>query len=555
MYSSAIRRARGTLLVFLLFLAACDSNDVSESDPELVQMSDLLVEETALADGLTLNPSGRTPLAAHLAIDARVPVSVDLEVLGERPLTRSFDDVVTAHSLPLLGLYADRENRVVIRLTDPEERRYAVDTLAITTPPLPDTFPNIEIQTSVESMMEPGWNLSSLAVSNDGSFLSYPIIFDQDGAIRWYLDLSEFGELSILTRRLENGHFAHGVGPSIYEYDLLGNEVNRLTIAGYRFHHDFVEKPDGNLIVAVDKEGVGSVEDHVVEIDRLTGAVLREWDLRQILDVDRFDLVESAYDWFHMNSVWYLPEEDALILSGRNQGVVKVDGNNNLVWILAPHRGWSAAGLDGQGHDTRDFLLSALGQDGSQLSEDVQLGTAVSSEFDWAWGQHAAMTLGNGNLYLFDNGFQRRFGDSPLYSRGVEYEIDEDAMTVRQVWEYGEQRGPEFYSSIISDVDITPEQKNRIIMPGFISNGSSSHAYMTEVTHPGNMVVFDARFDFKVVNGSGAGWGQIDIVYRSERLHIYPEGLGSAETVRPEDAAPGKYDGYRLTRPDARRTL
>ena len=70
------------------------------------------------------------------------------------------------------------------------------------------------------------------------------------------------------------------------------------------------------------------------------------------------------------------------------------------------------------------------------------------------------MILPNGNLFVFDNGRKRNFSGDPLtadssdYSRGVEYAINEVAMTVTQVWQYGKERGSAFYSPIISDVDV-----------------------------------------------------------------------------------------------------
>ena len=59
---------------------------------------------------------------------------------------------------------------------------------------------------------------------------------------------------------------------------------------------------------------------------------------------------------------------------------------------------------------------------------------------------HEVATPGQELLVLFDNGNYKAspFDGNPTvpddenFSRGVEYEIDEEAMEVRQVWEYGE---------------------------------------------------------------------------------------------------------------------
>ncbi len=130
------------------------------------------------------------------------------------------------------------------------------------------------------------------------------------------------------------------------------------------------------------------------------------------------------------------------------------------------------------------------------------------------------MLLPNGNLFVFDNGLNRRFGGPPSFSRGVEYEIDSEAMTVRQVWAFGGERGVEYYSPI-SDVDHLSATSNRLIMPGIIF-GESPSAFVTEVTEAGE-VIFDAEVRFRNSLGTGMfSWGQFDLVYRSERIALYP---------------------------------
>lgn len=174
-------------------------------------------------------------------------------------------------------------------------------------------------------------------------------MFDANGEIRWYLDLSWFEVTGYKLQRLKNGNFIVAFGPTAYEYDMVGRQVRRWNFPGYAFHHDLIEKPDGNLIVAVNKQGKGTIEDHVIEVSRTTGAIVREWDLRQVLDVQRRAFLGSDTDWFHMNSVWYDQRDNSIIVSGRHQGVAKLSADNKLVWILAPHLGWRRAGNDATG--------------------------------------------------------------------------------------------------------------------------------------------------------------------------------------------------------------
>lgn len=473
---------------------------------------------------VTPDPSGVGPLAAQLDFTAMAAVSVTLTVLGAEPLEHRVG-ATTTHSIPILGLYPATLNRVEVRL-DEGVTRFAIDTVEIQTGPLPEFFPTIDVTVADRARMEPGWNLSSLSIGNAGVFESYPIMFDGNGDIRWYLDLSDLGGIVFAVEPLANGNLVTGRGANVYELDRLGHQVRVYPIPGYGFHHEVIEKPDGNLIVAVNKNGSGTREDHVIELDRGSGAVVREWDLREILDVDRFDYQEDPVDWFHMNSIWLDQSDGGLIMSGRNQtAIVKMDEGGELVWILGAHRGWGRAGPDGNGAETSEFLLTAIDADGVPYDDEVQLGNAdAGPEFRWPWGQHAAMILPSGNFFLFDNGRRRRFMfDGPFYSRGVEYVVDAAAMTVQQVWQYGEGRGEEFYSAIVSDVDHLPITGNRLILPGFVRIGSPG-AYVTEVTYPDGDVVFEARINHKDQLGQGIGFGQNDITYRSERLTPYPGG-------------------------------
>ena len=65
----------------------------------------------------------------------------------------------------------------------------------------------------------------------------------------------------------------------------------------------------------------------------------------------------------------------------------------------------------------------------------------------------------NGDVFLFDNGTYRakkeenRVQPGDNFSRGVIYRIDTDKMEIEQVWEYGKERGAEFYSPYICNTE------------------------------------------------------------------------------------------------------
>ena len=69
------------------------------------------------------------------------------------------------------------------------------------------------------------------------------------------------------------------------------------------------------------------------------------------------------------------------------------------------------------------------------------------------------MITPEGYVFILDNGNNKSkikeeyVPAEESYTRGVMYKIDTDKMTIEQIWEYGKERGSEFYSPYISDVD------------------------------------------------------------------------------------------------------
>ncbi len=513
------------LLMVLATLTGC------QSDPQTFE------EMLDAPPAIELNPSGRVPLGAILSFETVNEVSVDLTVEGDQPVHRSFPEPARRHELPVLGLYPGRENTISIRLTGADGRTFAGKT-TVTTAPLPAPFPTIEITSLDRERMEPGMHLVDLLIANNGKFLPYTVMFDDSGTIRWFLDMSENEQITYTTYRLENGNWLYLNWIDILEVDDLGRTVSEEQMWGNAGNHEVIEMPGNQLLMGgsakdsyVIRNGqkIPTRFDHAVLWDRDNNQTSHSWDLREVLDVNRSVFppdygMDPATDWFHVNSI--APTADrGVIISGRNQGVVRLTEDNRVRWILAPHRQWGRAGFDGRGEVTSAHLLTAVDSTGTPYPREVQNGSVSVAGFDWPMGQHALNLLPNGHLLLFDNGLRRNFGARGSYSRAVEYAIDEEAGTVRQVWQYGKERGLELYSPVTSDVDVLEETGNRLITSGNVRrDGAAPHAKMVEVTYPGGETVFEANINFKDALGTGAAsWAQFDLVFRGERYPLIPE--------------------------------
>ena len=127
---------------------------------------------------------------------------------------------------------------------------------------------------------------------------------------------------------------------------MLGNVIKNWKFPGYTFHHNVIEKPDGNFILTATKpgsthiNGVATIEDYVIETNRTSGSIVNVWDLKVSLDEYRTALTNNTCDWFHGNGLYYDASDNTIIVSGRTQGVVKLTYDNHVQWILSPHRGW-----------------------------------------------------------------------------------------------------------------------------------------------------------------------------------------------------------------------
>ena len=223
----------------------------------------------------------------------------------------------------------------------------------------------------------------------------------------------------------------------------------------------------------------------------------------------------DSVDWFHANAVTYDPTDDTIIVSGRTQGTVKLTANNEVVWILAPHREWGQAG---NGVDLNTLLLDPLDAQGQVISDLQVLDGAVNHpDFEWSWYQHAPLITPEGNLMLLDNGDNRNYLGNELYSRAVEYKIDETDMTIQQIWQYGKERGAETYSRIVSDVDYIANEDHVIFSPGAVSFNGSLYGKSIEVAYPSGELIFEATIIPPMA------FFDIITLHRTERLTLYPD--------------------------------
>ena len=341
-------------------------------------------------------------------------------------------------------------------------------------------------------------------------------IIDTKGEIRWYMapdpifDFNDIYKAGIMMgfRQNKDGAFTWGYGQRYVKYDLMGREIwNHRLPDGYNdFSHAMDPMQNGHYLVRVassdvkrpDGKHVRTVRDVIIEVDE-NGVVVDEWRLFDILDPYR-DVVLKALDqgavclnidaskagqtmtaeqlaaqdqndqfgdivgsgagrnWAHVNSVDYDPTDDSIIISSRHQSaLIKIGRDHQVKWIMGSPEGWS--------DKFKDKVLTPVDKDGKPIKCE---GSTCEGGFDWSWTQHTGWRIDSKSdknifyLSVFDNGDARGMEQPPIpdmkYSRAVIYKIDQNKMTVEQVWEYGKERGHEWYSPVTSLTEYMPDK-------------------------------------------------------------------------------------------------
>lgn len=438
------------LLVLILVGLFIEFNDRNKNNTEVEIVSSLIEKQEKIEEkfqikgykidnpNVILNPYGNSPLTALILFETNNKVSPTITIKGKDNLS-TFTHTFNAskkHYLPIYGLYANYNNEVTIEYNDKNETIKKI--INIKTDKLPN---NMVLPTSVKA--------DKSKLNNDLYFYTpsssgYTCAYDVNGDVRWYLsnyalwkiDRLQNGHLLVSTERLVNNPYYM---TGLYEMNLLGKIYVEYSLEG-GYHHDYYEMPNGNLLIASDdfNNDDGTVEDYIVELDRLTGNIIKTFDLKDILNMhDGQSENWTAYDWFHNNSVWYDENTNSITLSGRHQdAVINIDYNTGkLNWIIGDPTNWS--------EEYQKYFFTPID----------------NKEFEWQWSQHAAMITPEGYVFILDNGNNKSkikeeyISASNSYTRGVMYKIDTKAMTIEQIWEYGKERGSEFYSPYISDVD------------------------------------------------------------------------------------------------------
>lgn len=247
-------------------------------------------------------------------------------------------------------------------------------------------------------------------------------------------------------RRLPDGRYTYFTTPNAYMImDSTGAVVDSVKAGnGYAVDgHDLQLLPNGHwLLMAYDWQRVdmslvvpGGDPDALVgglivqELDAARNVVFQwsSWDhipITEMVDCAG-SLTSSRIDYMHGNAVEEDLDGNILVSSRHLSQIIKIDRDTgDVIWQLG---------------------LNAKANDFTFLNDDRGFSM-----------QHDIRRLPNGDITLFDNADCL----SPVYSRAVEYALDEVNMTATMVWEY--RTSPDTYGPFMGNVQRRDSQGTMI---------------------------------------------------------------------------------------------
>ncbi len=352
-------------------------------------------------------------------------------------------------TVPVYGLYAGYDNQVSMELVrqggDNVQFEVDITTDTYTDPTNIYGKPDVLVPRAAGSKL----GFSFIYVKSN---IESPVILDTDGEIRWVvpdvtpsLSSAFVGDTFIL---------GDNSNPIVYKLRLDGSYQRATLPASSQDYIDFGHDIDyGKVGLLAEPDattnGVEDVESNVIEMrDKVGLLILNQWDLGAIISSymtsqgdDASAFVRPGKDWFHLNSAIYDPSDDSVIVSSRENFVIKLDySTGNIEWILGdPTKYW---------YTFPSLRAKAL---------------TLAAGGLYPIGQHALSINPEGQLMLFNDGLGSAnqptgepAGQTRTYSAVSAYTIDPTTMTAQNVWNY--DAGQAIFSSVCSSAYQTADQ-------------------------------------------------------------------------------------------------
>lgn len=419
---------------------------------------------TATTPLAVLNPFGTASNALYLYFQTDMPTEVSYTIHVEdesipdytaEAMDASGQEYTRTHEFQIIGLVPGKTNEVTMTISGSWGNARQIVSFTVD---MPETRSGYATQLEVtDGTSEAAQAEGLFAMMRVNGYLGYGFFYDDAGVLRYEMVLEGFG----LDRLLFDGdEIVTCVSSSkLARIDRLGRVTQVYSLDGYELHHDIGFGTDGEVLALAEVAEGETVEDRVLSIDLETGDVTEILDFAQVMEgyfdmtrpvgpTDDFFWQAGEWDWIHLNSLQYMPEDDSLIVSSRETStiikVANIHSEPAVEWLAGDSRFWEDTSY-------ADLCLTPVG------------------DFVPQYGQHCVELLdneGNGvyTLAVYNNNywslnsrddFELDVADSvgtDLYGDGTEtsqvyiYRIDENAGTFELTDSFDVP-----YSSIVSN--------------------------------------------------------------------------------------------------------
>ncbi len=389
-------------------------------------------------------------------------------------------------TVPVFGLYAGYDNTGSVELTfrDGATQRLPLE---ISTAPYMDSTGIYDHPTILKA--RPAGSTLGIDFFAMKSYIAPVVIIDTDAVIRWVGTNAPSMSVIFTDNGFVVGDTKH---PTFQRVELDGTlragSVADPTVTA--FHHNIDPGKQGLLVEVDNTSGGGSLLAEMAP----DGTLIKTWDMVQILGDymtsrgdDPSQLVRPDDDWFHLNAATYDPSDDSVIVSSREQFLIKVGyGSGDVRWILGdPTKLW------GKYPSLRAKALH------------------VPDGGPYPIGQHSTSITSDGLLLLFDDGFNSQHvpdggpkGENRDRSFVSAYAIDPGTMTARIVWQFDNG----LYSRVCSSAYEGKDQS--VLVDYAVSDGGTTTRIIgLDSTH-------QPVFDFAYANPGGrcnTGWNAVPV--------------------------------------------
>ena len=435
---------------------------------------------TATTPLAVLNPfgTGSNGLYLYFTTDQPTRVSYTVQVphsdipdFTADAADSSGQDFTRIHEFQLIGLVPGETNRVTMTMTGSWGNTRQVVSFTVE---MPETSSGYATRLEVtDGSSDQPQDEGLFAMMRVNGTLGYGFFYDNAGVLRYEMVLEGFG----LDRILFDGDeiITCASSSKLARINGLGEVTQVYDLGGYDLHHDIGFGADGEVLALAEEVGSQTVEDRLLSIDLESGAVTQLLDFSQLMApyfemtrpvgaTDDFFWQAGEWDWIHLNSLQYLPEEDSLIVSSRETStIIKVadlHGQPTVDWLAGDDRFWA---------DTpyADLCLTAEG------------------DFVPQYGQHCVEFLRDGEeegvyyLSFFNNNYWSLnsrddfsmevadsvgtdlYGSEADHSQVYVYRIDENNRTFSLAESFDVP-----YSSIVSNGSLCPGGSNWVVNSG-----------------------------------------------------------------------------------------